>query len=365
MKQNKAKKIVIIYSGAEHWGGIETYLLNLFESIEGSKIELTLLSLGEWKLTRKLQDTGHKLQIFPSSRIRPQTIWEIRDFLQENNFDLIVSQGTVANAYARATAWLSGVPSLVTVHSVRDFDYSNPVILGIYNLIETLTRFPTSRYIVVSKYIRDVLIKSGVKGDKISVILNGVKDPGLGSSNRTRNDSKIIIGSIGRLHSTKGFHNLIIACAKLHNIDFKLQIAGEGDERQQLEILIKKLGLSGRVELLGHVDDVMTLLGNWDIYVQSSLSEGFGITVIEAMLAGKPVIVTPVGSLSELVNDGKTGIISSGTSPESLAAALKLVIDNKELANRVRIAGRSDAVKRFSIDKWIDETENAYLRAAK
>jgi glycosyltransferase involved in cell wall biosynthesis len=365
MTQNKPKKIAIVYSGAKHWGGIETYLLSLFENIDSPKIELTLFSLGEWELTRKLRTANYQLRIFPSRRIRLQTIWEMKKVLRENDFDLIVSQGTVANAYARAVAWLSGLPNLVTVHSVRDFDYSNPIILSIYNFIERLTRFPTSRYIAVSKYIKDVLVKSGVAADRIAVILNGVKDLGLDSSVRTRNDGKLIIGSIGRLHSTKGFHNLILACAKLQTIDFKLQIAGEGDERYQLEQLIKKLGLSGRVELLGHVDDVATLLGDWDVYVQPSLSEGFGITVIEAMLAGKPVVVTPVGSLPELVSDGKTGIITAGTSPEAIAAALKLVIDNEELAKRIAVAGRTDVEMRFGIEKWIKETEKVYLGAAR
>ena len=371
MKQNKAKKIAIIYSGGKHWGGIETYLQSLFENIDKSKVDLTLLSLGEWELTHKLRTTGYKLKMFPKFRIRPQTIWEIRDFLQENNFDLIVSQGTVANAYARAAAWISGLPNLVTVHSVRDFDYTNPIILGTYNLIEQLTRFPTGRYIAVSKYIKDVLIKSGVKSENISVIYNGVA-PFYSSSNVEKSvdgsrlhPNNIIVGSIGRLHSTKGFHNLVLACAKLQTTNFKLQIAGEGDERYRLEHLIKELGLVKRVELLGHVDDITTLLGDWDVYVQPSLSEGFGITVIEAMLAGKPVVVTSVGSLPELVKDGKTGIISSGTSPEALAAAIKLVVDNKELAKKIALAGRADVEMRIGVEKWTHETEKAYLEASK
>jgi glycosyltransferase involved in cell wall biosynthesis len=343
MKQNKPKKIAIVYSGAKHWGGIETYLENLFENVDESAVDLTLLSLGEWELTKKLKN--EKVKIFIGRRFRLRTIWEMRDFLRENGFDLIVSQGTVANAYGRAAAWLSGLPNLVTVHSVRDFDYANPIISGIYGLVERLTRFPTTRYITVSKYLKGILIESGVKDDRITVILNGVKDSDLGSS--VRDDNKLVIGSIGRLHSTKGYHNLILACAKLQNIDYKLQIAGEGDERQQLEQLIKRLGLKDRVELLGQVDDTRKLFGNWDIYVQPSLSEGFGLTVVEAMLAGKPVVVTPVGSLFELVSDGKTGIIASGTSPEALAVALKLVMDNKELSQKVAMAGRADAQKRF------------------
>jgi hypothetical protein len=75
------KKIAVIYSGAKHWGGIETYLELLFASIDKSKFDLALISLGDWKLTDKLRVSGFVVQILPKSRVNPGTILSISKFL--------------------------------------------------------------------------------------------------------------------------------------------------------------------------------------------------------------------------------------------------------------------------------------------
>ena len=98
-----------------------------------------------------------------------------------------------------------------------------------------------------------------------------------------------------------------------------------------------------------------------DIYIQPSLSEGLGISVIEAMLAKKPVIVTPVGALKEIVEDGKTGFIAKSTKPKAIADTMKRVFDDFGNIQEIIDKAEKEAKKNFSIKICVDETISAYL----
>ena len=390
------KKIAIIYSGGKHFGGIETYLLSLFELYPGDEVDLTLLSLGNWELTKQLRGEGYEVKAFSGSRIRPQTIGEIRQYLVDGGYDLVISQGTVANAYARAVSYFSKIPNLVTVHSDPYFDYPNPLVRGIYIAIERITARQTKRYIAVSQYLKKLIVQDGVSESKIKVIYNGVSLPSpsslrgtklsstLGHSSEDWNpdisdgpvegdprirkdDNKIVIGSVGRLHAVKGYHNLITALSLLANDKIELRIAGSGGEKEPLSDLAKKLGVSKQVNFLGYIEPekIPDFLSGLDIYIQPSLAEGFGLSVVEAMIAGKPVIVTPVGSLPEIVEDGKTGVVTDGTSPESLAVAIRPLFADVGVRHDIAKAGQKYASTHFSTSEWIDETVSVYLEAAK
>ena len=101
-----------------------------------------------------------------------------------------------------------------------------------------------------------------------------------------------------------------------------------------------------------------------DIYVQPSKSEGCSFTVAEAMLLGRPVVVTPCGGLPEQVVDGRTGVVAGGTGPEELAAAISVFVNDKKLAARLGEAGRQVAQEKFSTDVWLERTIRAFQDAA-
>src|SRR3990167_6407331 len=111
------KKIGIVYSGAKYQGGIEVYLKNLFRYYDKKKVEITLISLGNWPLTEKVKKMGCECRIISDGRIRPQTFFDIKNIVKKEDISLVVSQGVVANFYARIGAKLARVPHLTTVHS--------------------------------------------------------------------------------------------------------------------------------------------------------------------------------------------------------------------------------------------------------
>ena len=361
MKPKSKKKIAILYSGGRYFGGIEKYLVNLFEYINKDEFELELLSLGEWPLTERLDGQGHNVIIFSAKRINLKSVSLIGKYLRDNKFNLLVSQGTVANAYARAVSLIYKVPNLVTVHSDQAGDYSNSITRTIYGLIEKITRFPTVRYIAVSEYLKDKMTKSGLHKNKITLVYNGLEF----TKPNARPHKRLIIGSVGRLHPVKGYDLLINAFALLKNKRLRLKIAGAGDELNNLKNLAQDVGVADRVEFVGFVKNINEFLDTIDVYVQSSRSEGFGLSVIEAMSQSLPVVVTPAGSLSEIVTSGKTGYISANFEPNSIATAISQAVENYEDSKKIGENARNFVIKNFEIKQWIRNTEKVYKEASR
>lgn len=353
-------KVAVLYSGGSSLSGIEKYLIHLFSSVNDPSINIELLSLGEWPLTEKMQALGLPVKVFNSGRIRFKTVAEIGEYCVQNRINLLVSQGTVSNAYARLVSKRYNVPNLVTVHSEPKGDYKSPLIRGIYWLFDRKLRHSTVKYIAVSKFLAEYLVRSGIPKSQISVVYNGSDYP----KPAPRQHKRLVIGSLGRLHFVKGYDLLIRAFALLENKRLRLKLAGVGDELENLKKLAVELGVSDRVEFVGYKSDVFEFLKSIDIYAQPSRSEGFGVALVEAMSQNLPVVVTPAGAMTEIVTDSETGYISKDLSPEAIADALSKAFDIKTSTEVGENAGKF-VNKNFCTKVWVDNTIKAYKEAAK
>lgn len=354
--------VAILYSGSRAKGGIDTYIVNLFKYYDRSKINLTLLSLGNWSVVREIERQGGNVRVFSGKRVNPITIFRIARLLRREKMNLLVTGGFVADSYGRAGSLLSGVPHLSIIHSEFKHDYSNPVIRAIYGFLVLISRWKTKRYIVVSEYLEKILLKSGIHKKKINVIYNGVEIP-KDNKRIDREGNKTIIGSIGRLHPVKNYQKLVMAAESFRDRAVVFKIWGEGAEKEKLQSIVNGQGGSN-VVLSGFTNNIWESLGETDIYIQPSLSEGFGLTVVEAMMAGLPVIVSPRGSLLELVKDGETGIIMNGVEGDDIVEAINRLLNDKALAVKIAINGKKSAEERFNVKKWAEKTTNAFLDAA-
>jgi len=176
-------------------------------------------------------------------------------------------------------------------------------------------------------------VASRVVDGPARVIYAGTDVPPMDSpAPRRRSTSEVILGTAGRLIPLKGVEFLLSAAAMLRGEfpDLRVEIAGSGPERPHLEQRIARLGLTGRVEFLGWIDDLPTVLPRWDVFVMPSLEEGFALAALEAMAAGLPVVASGVGGVPELVVDGVTGWLAPPGDAEALAARLRLLLRNPE-----------------------------------
>lgn len=155
--------------------------------------------------------------------------------------------------------------------------------------------------------------------------------------------------SVGRLVERKGYKYLLEAMTKLP-VNVNLRIIGDGPQKEELGSLAKKLDISERVKLLGFVseEEKYRELANSDLYVLSSLHEGFGIVLQEAMEVGLPIVATNWGGQTDFLADGENALLVPPGDPEALVTAIKKLLDNQELMRKMR-NNNKEKVKQFYI----------------
>lgn len=171
------------------------------------------------------------------------------------------------------------------------------------------------------------------------------------------------MGTVGRLDPVKDHRGLIEAFHHLAGRrDSHLVIVGDGPCRPELEQLTDKLGLRGRVHLLGERDDITVILRALDLFTLPSLGEGISNAVLEAMATGLAVVATRVGGNPELVDDGVTGFLVPSRSTGSLSAALQRYLDDPGLIRDHGDAGRMRTLKEFSLSRMFAGYDALYSR---
>ncbi len=168
---------------------------------------------------------------------------------------------------------------------------------------------------------------------------------------RPAGNSDLVLGVAGRLIPLKDIGNLLRAAAALQ-AEFpllRIEIAGSGPERANLEADVGRFGLSGKVKFLGWVDEMQSALRRWDVLVLPSLEEGFPLAALEAMAAGLPVVASSVGGVPELVVDGETGWLVPPADAQSLASRLRALLRDPEQRRKMGSAGRDRVRKQFSL----------------
>lgn len=174
-----------------------------------------------------------------------------------------------------------------------------------------------------------------------------------------------VLGTICRLiEPKKGLAFLLGAVAALEREAGKpvcqLLIVGDGPARQSLMSLGESLGIAERIVFAGERRDIPVLLSVMDIFALPSLYEGFGIAILEAMAAGKPVIATTAGGIPEFVQHGHTGLLVPPADTKSLAAAIKRMLDNPDWAKVIGQNAQAQVRKQYTIESVVQQHEDLY-----
>jgi glycosyltransferase involved in cell wall biosynthesis len=268
----------------------------------------------------------------------------------------------LSGKYGLIAAVLSGVPAVVaTAHLYTE------VPAGIRTeLSQRLAAVCINRYIAVSNEVAMRLrARFRVPARKVQVIHNGIDpsrycrlpDPRLRASLDAGTGRPIAL-CVARLDRQKGHRHLVEAAAAVPDAVFVL--AGEGEERAALEGQVRALGLVDRFRFLGHRADVPDLLAACDVLILPSLFEGLPLSVLEAMAAGKPVVATAVGGTDEAVVHGETGLLVPPADPAALAAAIRAILTDPAMAERLGMAGRARVQREFSVARMTAEVSAVY-----
>ena len=226
-------------------------------------------------------------------------------------------------------------------------------------------------FIAASRAIKDILVQDRIPAGRIAVVHDGIDVEKI--ENRPAVDLHAeywlphgvpLVVNVGALVGHKGQKFLIDAMPLvLREVpDAHLIIFGEGDLRAPLERQVKNLSLTKRVLLPGFREDVLSLMKSADLFVMSSVTEGLGSAVLDAMAMGLAVVGTTAGGIPEAVVPNVTGELVAPADSKALAAAIVKLLKNPRLRREYGDAGRQHVAERFGVDKLVDGTLECYRR---
>jgi glycosyltransferase involved in cell wall biosynthesis len=250
------------------------------------------------------------------------------------------------------------------VHTEHDsHSLMKPRTQRIFRLLSRLADHITTVSDPVNQFLRDQI---GISSAKVHTIPNGVvveafqDAPCLARNGFGWSEEDVVIGCVARLEREKGHGILLTAFHQLRRRypRAKLLIAGDGSLRTALRAQAQALGIDGAVQFLGARDDIPSVLATCDVFVLPSLKEGVPLSMLEAMAAGKAVVVSAVGSIPHIVRHGETGVLVRPGDAQALEDALiSLVVDASARTNLGR-RGHSFVRQHYQFH----HTVNAYRR---
>ena len=237
-------------------------------------------------------------------------------------------------------------------------------------LVDRWLRDADDLLIAESRASRDFLVdRLGYSREKVRAIHNGVAVAGEAIPEPERRAKReelllgaeeLLVGAVGRLDEQKGHEILIEAMARLRGTcPARCAILGDGPARGRLEAQIRRLGLEGRVRLLGERDDAAPWLASFDIFALPSLWEGLPNALLEAMSLGLPVVASAVDGVCEAVADGRNGLLVPPKDPAALAQAVKSLCDDRGARERLGSAARRTVAEHFGLREMLSAYEDA------
>jgi len=274
--------------------------------------------------------------------------------------DLIQAHLLSSSVYGSLAAMSSGLPVVCTFHGRND------VATASYRGAKfSILRRRANRYVFVSQSLRDWFVeRERIDRRRAHVIHNGIdcnqfkaaREPEL-RAEFGAGPNEILVGAVGNLRAPKDYPTFVRTAALLaqRSPRYRFVIVGAADEpiRTELLVLMRELKLGDRMMLAGFRPDVERVMNALDVYVLSSVSEGFSLTTVQAMACETPVVATRCGGPEEIVVDGHTGLLVPPRDPNALAAAIDELSSNEPKRAAMREAGRARAERNFSIASMI------------
>ena len=335
-------------------GGSERHLLTLLPALAQRGVEPVFVGLDDpaWDPA----DFYEALQV-PSLRIRAPRDLDpllLARLVRSLRADVVHTHLVHADVYGGVAAKLRGARLVSTKHN------DDPFRTGAFRFVERGLAHLADRVVTITDSLRLFTIERvGVPADKVETIRYGMDELpepwGVNPPDDVPAGARVLL-AVARLTPQKGIDVAVQALATLPD-DTVLVVLGEGPARSPLESLARELGVAARLFLPGRVPDVAAWLRRATVLVHPARWEGFGLGVLEAMLAGLPVVASDVSSLPELVVDGETGILVRPDDPSALGLGIARALEEP---TRFGAAGRERARREFSVARMADRTAELY-----
>lgn len=354
--------------------GAEKQLYELLKGLDRDRFVASVIVLSEggyWaEAIRRLDVPVFEI---PRKKSREYArLFRVIRILRELKPSIVHTYMFSANTYGRVAALLTGVP--VVIASERNSaEVGKDKDVWQISFDRLLARF-SDAIICNTRYAARALVeKYAFDPQKVFTVHNGIRPYGQSCSEplfeNDLNSCDGLIGTVGRLFPQKD-HRLFLDVARLvlqrcPDKTIRFLLIGDGPLRDELILYARSLGIERNVIFAGERTDVPELLRCMDVFVMTSEYEGLSNAIMEAMLAGLPVVATDVGGNRELIENGRTGFLCAERNAEELAGRVIALFNDEKTASKIGSAGKQRILSDFSMTKMVNSTEKIYLSLLK
>jgi glycosyltransferase involved in cell wall biosynthesis len=298
-------KVLHVITGLDA-GGAELQLAMILRHTRHESDVVTLYNPGP--VAEQIEAQGTTVRnIGMRSNTELPALLRLRKLIKDGRYDVVHTHLYRTQIYARPAARLAGTPVVLTTeHSIGETHIERrKMTRGVRALYLTSEMFSDAT-IAVSDIVKDRLVKWGVRPGKITVVPNGVDTDGLGFDAAARDlvreqlgisPDTYVIGALGRLDPNKRVDLIMEAAAPMLGERCKILVIGRGEDQARLEAAAERIGVTEHVIFGGYQKDTTAMFAAFDLYVAASLQETFGLSVLEALASGLPVLYTACPAL--------------------------------------------------------------------
>ena len=320
------------------------------------------------ELLRRASEGTDLFPLAPQTEMDLRTGWKLSRIIRDLEPDIVHAHdghAVASVAWALSLAGSRPAPGFVASRRVDFHIGKNAFSRWKYRQVD--------RFICASAFIASMLTHDGIPASRTTVVYEGVDQDRIAAAPvldvhqifELPPDAPVV-GNVAALVPHKGQRYLVEAARLVvDNLPrTRFLIAGEGELEGSLRKQIARLGLTQHVILTGFRPDVLSLHKAFDVFVMSSVTEGLGTSALDAMAAGRPVVATRAGGLSEVVEDGETGVLVPIRDAPALAAAITRLLEDQAWRDQCGRKALEQARRRFTAARMVDETVAVYAGLA-
>ena len=353
---------------ARTWRGGQNQVLLTVLGMRALGHRSMLVAHAAGELRQRAQEGLELIPLAPKTEMDLGAAWRLSRAIKQLQPDVIHAHdphGVAMAALALSMSTQLAKPPLVAARRV-DFHLKN-------NALSRWKYRQVDCFICASDAVREMLVADGVPSARAVTVHEGIDLGHVDAAPPVDLHSELwlphnspIVGNVAALVPHKGQRHLIEAAAIVIKKvpDARFVIAGEGELRPALERLIKEHHLEKHVFLAGFRPDVLSVHKAFDIFVMSSVTEGLGTSLLDAMACGKPIVATTAGGMPEVVADGRTGLLVPPRDHAAMADALIRLLTDAALRAEMGAAGLARVRTRFSAERMVQDTLDVYKRVA-
>lgn len=361
---------ILLTNSSDIYGGGEYFVLELALELARRGTEVFVAARPKSLLVQKCRDAGLSVLPldFPPQGKLFRYVLALKRFLREQRIDLIHTNSNYDRTAGAFAARLAGIPHVTNVHSFHSLRHN--ITHWVRN------SFATDHYLVDGYCVKELLVsKDAIPADRISVVYLGVdpdimrNDPMSRAKVRAEfgfSDHDIVVGNVGRLVPFKGQEFLLKAFAAMRGenvVRERLLLVGDGELMDRLRGLATEMNLESRVTFAGFRDDLPAIYSAFDLYVHPSVEGGgetFPFAVLQALSQELPVIVTKVGDVAAMVEEGLNGFVVPDRNVGALTEKLNVLLADGSKRVSMGRESRLLLLRRFTLTRMGDAIQSVY-----